>query len=295
MLLSIIICSRDRADEIANCLPDIISQARKFSDVEVLVVDNGSTDDTKQVVESISGESVCPFRYVYEPIAGLCQARNRGRAEAKGKILAYIDDDARIADDWVQQVRRNFLEQTTDCLTGRVAVEIEGDADFEITEDMLWFFGKREFGDETQEMFYPSHPIGCNMAFRAEVFDAVGGFNTNLKLYGDETDFFRRAAEKKFKMLYDPQVEIKQVIPANRLVKEELRHKSYLWGKGSATVWLLSSSGALTRIGKIAEYFFRTVYLAASSLVRSGFGKFFTLWYNCGYLVQLIKGLEKRS
>src|SRR5690348_12990589 len=96
MLLSVIICTRNRASEIAECLPGLAEQAKQFSDVEVLVVDNGSTDNTKETVQQLSDRFQFPFRYVFEPIAGLCQARNRGAAEAQAEVLAYIDDDERI-------------------------------------------------------------------------------------------------------------------------------------------------------------------------------------------------------
>lgn len=294
-MLSVIICTRNRADEIINCLPEVALQAREFSDVEVVVVDNGSTDNTKETVAELSKKHDYPFRYVFEPIAGLCQARNRGRAEAKGKVLSYIDDDLIIEKNWIKHIRNHFLQETTGCLGGNVDVSLVGDGNFDFTEDMLWFFGKRDFGREVREMRLPEHPVGGNMSILTRVFDEVGGFDTNLKLYGDETDFFRRAASKGFKMLYDPKVVVRQIIPANRLTKEELRYKSYSWGKGSATVWMLSEPGFFKRLAKMVEYFFRTVYVGLSSLVKGSFGKFYTFWYNCGYLAQLFKGLEKRS
>jgi len=293
MFLSIIICTRNRVREVAECLPEVAAQARNFTDVEVIIVDNGSTDNTKETVESCAENFSYPFRYVLEPIAGLCQARNCGRAEAKGEVLAYIDDDVRLQPEWIARVRESFLEKKSDCLTGRVDVVIEGESDFEFTDEMLGFFGKRDMGDQMKEMSYPDFPIGCNMAFTTEVFDSVGGFDTNLKLYGDETDFFNRVSRKKsFKTLYDPKMAISQSIPASRITREELGHKSYLWGKGSATIWLLSARGWWLRVLKIMEYLLRTIYIKTRTFFSKDFGRFHTLWYNRGYLAQLFKGLE---
>ncbi|HXG82927.1 MAG TPA: glycosyltransferase family A protein [Pyrinomonadaceae bacterium] len=293
MLLSIIICTRNRALEIADCLPEVGRQAKEFPDAEVIVVDNGSTDNTKEIVENFSKEVSYSFRYVFEPVAGLCQARNRGRAEARGKVLAYIDDDVRLQPEWIARVRESFLENKSDCLTGPVDVLIEGKSDFEFPDEMLGFFGKRNLGDQIKELIFPDFPIGCNMAFTTEVFDSVGGFDTNLKLYGDETDFFNRLSRKKsFKTLYDPKMAISQSIPANRITREELGHKSYLWGKGSATVWLLSSRGRRQRFVRILEFLLRTIYIQIRTFFSADFGQFHTLWYNRGYLAQLFKGLE---
>lgn len=293
MFLSIIICTRNRADEVADCLPAVAAQARNFADVEVIVVDNGSTDDTKATVEACAEKNDYAFRYVLEPVAGLCQARNRGRREARGSVLAYIDDDVRLQPEWIARVRESFLEKRSDCLTGLVDVSIEGKSEFEFTDEMLGYFGKRDMGDRMIEMRYPDFPIGCNMAFTIEVFDSVGGFDTNLKLYGDETDFFNRVSRTgKFKTIYDPKMAISQFIPASRVTRDELKHKSYLWGKGSATVWLLSSRGASERAARILEYTARTIYIQTKTFFSSDFGQFHTLWYNRGYLAQLFKGLD---
>jgi glycosyltransferase involved in cell wall biosynthesis len=167
-----------------------------FSDVEVIVIDNGSTDNTKEVVNGLAAESRDCVRYVFEPIAGLCQARNRGRSEAKGSVLAYIDDDVVVGDEWVKRVRQHFIEQKSDCLGGRVTATLDGELAFQMDDSMLWFFQATSFGDKPRDLEYPEHPIGCNMAFTTEVFDAVGGFETALKLYATKLTFFAAPTPK---------------------------------------------------------------------------------------------------
>lgn len=294
MLQTIIICTRNRADELTRSLSQVAVQAKNFSDVEVIVVDNGSTDNTKEIVEKTINETGFPIRYVFEPIAGLCQARNRGGTEATGKILSYIDDDVQLENGWIEGIRQHFLLEKSDCLGGKVSVRLEGKTPFEIEDEMMWFFCASNFGDKERELKFPEHPIGCNMSVKKEVFEAVGKFNTEIKLYGDETDFFRRVNEKNFTVLYEPEIEISQIIPAERLTAEELKHKSYIWGEGAAKVWLLSMGGGHSqRLKKIAEFGLRTLYIRMASISGASFGKFYTLWYNRGFLAQLIKGLEK--
>jgi glycosyltransferase involved in cell wall biosynthesis len=295
IFLSIIICSRNRAHEIVNCLPGIAKQARDFPDVEVLVIDNGSTDNTRDVVTESSTTLNYPFRYVYEGIPGLTQARNRGRAEAKGSVLAYLDDDSLLKDKWVERVREHFLQNKSDCLGGKVSIDLGGKMPFQFDDGMMWFFMASNMGEKARPLMHPEHPIGCNMSFTTKVFDAINGFNTNLKLYGDETDFFRRVFEKGFSVYYDPAVEVSQFIPAERLTKEELKDKSYKWGKGSATHWLLKTDSGIKRFMKLTEFTGRTLYMALMSKLRGNFGGFYTYWYNRGYLAQLIKGLESEK
>lgn len=294
MLLSIIICTRNRANEVVNCLPVVGSQAKEFGDVEVVVIDNGSTDNTKEVVEQCSAQTPYPFRYVFEPIAGLCQARNRGRAEARGSVLAYIDDDEILGDGWVARLREHFLRRRSDCLGGKIGSKLEGELPFPMDDTMRWFFCETKLGDEARFLESPEHPYGGNMAFTTEVFDTVGGFDPELKLYGDETNFFKRASDAGFSMYYDPELVTDQVIPANRLTEEELRAKSYQWGNGAATGWMLTRPTMLQRAAKIVEYSLRSVYIGIRSAGSNSFGKFYTFWYNRGYLSQLIKGLEQK-
>lgn len=292
ILLSIIICTRNRANEVANCLAPVAEQARAFEDVEVIIVDNGSTDDTRVVVEESIRELAYPFRYVYEPIAGLCQARNRGRAKAHGSVLAYIDDDEILGDGWVARVREHFHQQRSDCLGGKIGSKLEGTFPFPVDDTMKWYFCETALGDQPRALNAPQHPNGGNMAFTTDVFDSVGGFDTNLKLYGDETDFFRRAYENQFSIYYDPNVEVLQVIPPIRLTIDEISKKAYRWGEATATDWLRSSPNSFQRTLKILEYGVRVPYRRLRLLLSSNFGYFFTFWCYRGYLAKLVRGIE---
>ena len=291
-LLSIIICTRNRAEELAGCVRSIVPQAGEFDDVEILVVDNGSTDNTSEVVERISEETGGPIRYVFEPVAGLCQARNRGRAEARGRVLAYLDDDVIIGDEWVRRVRQHFLNGKSDCLGGKVTANLVGEPPFKVDDSMLWFFQATAFGEKPRELVHPEHPIGCNMAFTTDVFDVIGGFDTNLKLYGDETDFFRRASDAGFSTWYDPEAVVDQTIPADRLTKEELKQKSRKWGEGAAVLWLISKPGNLAFVAGILKYVAATATLSLRLIVKPDFPAFYTYWYNLGFLSRLFTGIK---
>jgi len=72
----------------------------------LLIIDNGSTDDTKTVVESF--DSRLPIRHVFEPLAGLSNARNRGVAEARGKYVLWTDDDVRVDPGWLTAYMKAF-------------------------------------------------------------------------------------------------------------------------------------------------------------------------------------------
>lgn len=295
IFLSIIICSRNRAREIVNCLPTVLSQAKLFEDTEVIVVDNGSTDNTKDVVLQIAKTEGFGIQYVFEPIPGLCQARNTGRNMARGKVMAYIDDDVILKEGWILHVREHFLLEKSDCLGGKVSIELGGVMPMKLDENMHWFFMASNFGEQARPLTRSEHPTGCNMAFTITVFDGVGGFDTNLKLYGDETDFFRRVHEKGYSVYYNPEVEVSQFIPRERLTIKELKDKSFKWGQGAAANKLIITLSGTRRLLFIIEYALRTAYMEVMHRLRNDFGRFFTYWYNRGYLSQLVRGLDKRK
>ncbi|MBX2864275.1 MAG: glycosyltransferase family 2 protein, partial [Leptolyngbyaceae cyanobacterium MAG.088] len=88
--ISAIICTHNRDQYLGAAIDSLLAQT--LHDIEIIVVDNGSTDSTAEVVQPRLSDS--RLRYVYEPTLGLSMARNKGANTANGDILAYLDDDA---------------------------------------------------------------------------------------------------------------------------------------------------------------------------------------------------------
>jgi glycosyltransferase involved in cell wall biosynthesis len=96
MILSVVICTYNRAELLERALNSLLNSPREASESwELLVIDNNSTDMTKEVVSSYEA------RYILEPNQGIAYARNRGYMEAKGTYVAYIDDDAYVDSGWL--------------------------------------------------------------------------------------------------------------------------------------------------------------------------------------------------
>jgi len=91
-MISVIVCTYNRAELLRELLPTLCEQTVAFTQYEVIVIDNGSTDHTKTVA-AVFAARYPQVRYCYEPRQGLSHARNRGWQEAKGDYVAYIDDD----------------------------------------------------------------------------------------------------------------------------------------------------------------------------------------------------------
>ena len=88
-------------------------------DVELVVVDNGSTDNTRQIVEQGRPGNM-PLRYLLEAEKGQCRARNRGAFESESQVLLFTDDDVRVPSNWVEAMSRPILNGEADAVAGGV-------------------------------------------------------------------------------------------------------------------------------------------------------------------------------
>ncbi|MEY3368238.1 MAG: hypothetical protein RI973_1393 [Bacteroidota bacterium] len=220
---SIIICTRNRNELLAQCLHSIARQAG-VREVEVLVVDNYLPDHARPVVEGVAAPG---FRYVHEPQLGLSYARNRGAAEAGAQWLCYIDDDARMRPGYLERlfwVLRNF---DFDCFGGMY---------------FAWHpFGKPDWLPESfgtkiplrDEVGYISVPelSGGNFCVKKEALIQAGGFSTDFGMrggniaYGEEGVLQAKLLWKDCKLGFDPLLAVDHaVLPGKLKLSWQLRH-----------------------------------------------------------------------
>jgi GT2 family glycosyltransferase len=179
---SVIICSRDRPEQLARCL--ISFDYQTVAPTEIIVVDNASLDDRTQRVALEAG-----VRYVREDKPGLDIARNTGVAAASCPIVVYTDDDTVLHPTWLQRMVAAFDEPGIWAVTGQVLpAELETAA--QAVFEKAWGLGKGyerldygpAFYEQTRRRGCPVWGIGAgaSMAFRREVFDRLGGFDERL-------------------------------------------------------------------------------------------------------------------
>jgi GT2 family glycosyltransferase len=196
----------------------------------VVVVDNNSRDATREVVRDFSKTGSVPVRYEFEPRQGQSFARNSGIEAAKGAVILFTDDDIFPDPDWVSTMLSVMTTASLDGAGGRVLPRWEA-------EVPRWLSGHRDLlswlalveEDKACMLEYPLSPtrriVGASMAFRREVFEEFGRFQTSFghrgaRLYGgEEVEFVNRLLIKGKRIGYDPSIVVHHRIAASRLRK----------------------------------------------------------------------------
>jgi glucosyl-dolichyl phosphate glucuronosyltransferase len=228
MNITLILCTYNRCQSLATALESVAdSQLPDSVSWEVLVVDNNSKDETRNVVENLSQRHPGRFRYLFETQQGKSNALNAGIREARGEILAFMDDDVIADAQWLQNLTAVFLNADVAGAGGRVLPERN-------FAPPVWLSLKGRYalaplaifdlGPEPGEL--TEAPFGTNMAYRREVFERLGGFRTDLgprpgsEARGEDTDFGDRALASGQRLWYEPSAIVYHSLPAHRLKKE---------------------------------------------------------------------------
>ena len=141
-IIAAVICTRDKAHFLDKCIKNLLEQSLDREKYEILVVDNGSTDTTGDIIKSFADEAV--IRSVYEPVVGLSRARNTGWKNAKGQYVGYIDDDAIAGEKWLESALWCFenLCPIPDWVGGPINLEWETTSPDWINEELSVPLGK---------------------------------------------------------------------------------------------------------------------------------------------------------
>jgi glycosyltransferase involved in cell wall biosynthesis len=234
---SIVVCTRDRPDELARCLPGLRQYAS--DDHEVIIVDNCPSDNrTEQLLVSYP-----EFRYVREPRAGLDVARNCGLRVARGEIVAFTDDDAQVDPGWLQALLRNMDDPMVAVVTGlTLPLELETEAQqcFEGTNGFSRGFVRREFDIGNHNPLASGQVgAGVNMAIRRSAIEEVGWFDEaldggTLTRSGGDQEFFYRVLCRGYRIVYEPRA---LVWHQHRREWDALRRTVYGYGVGVFAWW----------------------------------------------------------
>ncbi|MDM7890557.1 glycosyltransferase [Curtobacterium caseinilyticum] len=202
---SVVLCTRDRADQLADALRSVL--AVDHPDLEVVVVDNAPSDDATRRLVTAPGTDP-RVRYVLEPVPGLSSARNAGVRAARGEVVAFTDDDVVVDRGWLRAVASGFARgEDVVCVSGLVASgELRTAAQRWFDERVTWSrnLTPRVFRLTAPPQDRPLFPFsvgdygtGANFAMRRDAVLALGGFDEALGVGtvtggGEDIDMFAR-------------------------------------------------------------------------------------------------------
>ena len=200
---SVVLCTRDRAFRLARTLPFWERQLFEPAAWELLVVDNASADDTALVAERLQRQTTLQMVVLRQPDGGLCAARNTGWRQARGRVVAFVDDDCYPAENYLALLLECFGEADLGFVGGRMPLFDASALPLSVTTR------------ESRLDFAPRSVVeaglihGGNMAFRHDVLHAIGGFDERLGAgtalrSGGDVDALSMASAAGFAGAYDP-------------------------------------------------------------------------------------------
>jgi len=240
MQVSVIVCTYNRAGSMGRVLDSfrrlVVPEGTRW---ELLLVDNNSKDQTKDVIDAFVARSGVPARYLFEEKQGLSHARNRGILAARGEIIAFTDDDVSVDPKWLANIIRGFEQTDASCVGGKILPVWEKRPPRWLQGELRAILALLDLGNERIRLNAPTI-WGANMIVRSSMFGKYGLFDPTLgnsggKLYGgEETQFLSRLLEGGERVYYIPEILVHHYIPATRTRKAYFRRWFYDKGELAA-------------------------------------------------------------
>ena len=237
--VSVILCTYNRCDMLPQAIESLLAQESGGVQYELLVVDNNSTDRTREVCASLLADSRIPARYILEPKQGVSYARNAALAVARAPIIAFTDDDVYVRGDWVASIKRTFdAYPAVDGIGGKVLPRWSETPPAWLTRRHWMPLALQDYGDAPMPVntANPLCLVAANLAMRREVFDRIGHFAPDLQRVQngigslEDLELQLRLWAAGGEELYVPDVVVTSVVQPERLTQGY--HRRWYRGNG---------------------------------------------------------------
>jgi glycosyltransferase involved in cell wall biosynthesis len=311
--ISVIICTYNRSDLLSRAIESLLAQDCAGLRYELLVVDNHSTDATRQICEAFVARREIAVRYLFEPEQGVSYARNTGIREAKAPVLAFSDDDVCVSRDWLAAIKRAFDEHKEIAGVGGKVLPIWQQTPPPWLTRSHWMpLALQDYGDAALRVDAgnPLCLITANLALRRQVFERIGLFSPTLQRVKnsigsmEDHELHSRLWKAGYQEIYRPDVVVGAVVEPERLTREYHRR----WHKGHGHFYALMRDpefeSSVGRLFDVPAHLYKQALLdglgwSADRLSRNhqqAYGRENRLWFFYGFLQQrlaTLRGSEK--
>ncbi|MBD2665487.1 hypothetical protein B6N60_04365 [Richelia sinica FACHB-800] len=298
--ISAIICTYNRDAYLGAAIDSLLAQ--DFTgNFEVVVVDNGSSDRTREVVAQ--RETDPRLKYVFEPTIGLSVARNTGAKFAQAEILAYLDDDAVASPQWLQVLYRAYQDNPKIAIAGGKVTLLWPPN----TQPPQWLstglagnLGAYDLGDEIHYIQQPGlTPRGLNYSICRSFLTSIGGFDPHLGRVGknllsnEELQMTEFALQRGWQVVYLPQALVAHNVSPERLKPSWFLNRGWWQGISECYREQLAGKAGIRQIGRGSEKFIRGLYKSLQNITNPAerFDKLVYAYGQIGYLNAAIQGL----
>ncbi|MFA6362426.1 glycosyltransferase family 2 protein [Methanoregula sp.] len=290
--ISIIIPTFNRDAFLPNAIKGITTLNYRSDKYEILIIDNGSTDNTENICKTIIQENPQhTIRYIFEPSPGLLAARHKGASEAQGNIFTFIDDDIIPFPTWLAAISKSFEDDNVQLVGGKSIPKYEGVPPAWLHN--LWemtpyggtscgYLSLQDLGDQPKEI-HPNYIFGLNLSIRKTALFDAGGFHPDLypkflqRYQGDgETGLTMRCYDKGFRAVYNPEAGVFHCIPPQRMTMSYFENRMFYQGVCNSYTDFRSQNGMygkITRITNVKKILLSYLHVAKKYSVKYSVSK----------------------
>jgi glycosyltransferase involved in cell wall biosynthesis len=232
--ITAVVCTRNRAHYLRLCLDSLLTQTLHRDRYEILVVDNASTDSTRELCETYARHGV---RYIPEPVIGLSRARNTGWQQAEADYVGYLDDDGIADPSWLESALNTFHNQhpTPACVGGPIRLLWETPEPSWMNPPLRIPLGFMNWGTTPRQIEEHEWLMGGNSFYPKHLLSELGGFDERLGrkkgclLSGEESQLYLRLRKAGGYLFYEPGVSMRHHVTPDR-TKPAWFYRRYFWG-----------------------------------------------------------------
>lgn len=272
--ISAIIITHNRVEYLIKAIQSLLHQSLPKDQYEIIVVDNCSTDHTRETVEKLSANN--KVRYVFEPELGSSKSRNTGLQHARGTYVAFLDDDVITCPDWLEKILHVFetVQPRPGCVGGRVVPIWESERPEWLSDSLLLSLALIDWSESPHVIddLKKEHLVSASIAFPTGLLKETGGFNTKLGRFGkdllsnEDTFLQREIMRRGYSCYYDPEIVVRHHIFESRLSQSFFMRRYYWQGISDSVMQLMEHD--TSRLDRYSSALSKVKYLFNSGKAR---------------------------